>query len=214
MKRADLTVVVTQKPDPDQPDRKTPSFRCATSLFDLLPGDARLFACTLPLASTNPRLVRNVVDAVEAFRGGGAGVEIRASGPLDPSVLSVPVVEPLIPEDLRQLALLQARDKRTEAQRETAGPRLFGWLRFAAIFVLGMLLPGMRGRSLSLSASVTLVFASAVLALMAAWRITRNAHTPLGWELIGIVMTAVTFFVPFVGGLMFGNLVCLRQRAR
>ena len=68
------------------------------------------------------------------------------------------------------------------------------------------------GRSLSVGATLATATAGGVLAFVVGIVEAYQAQGVGGWELIIAALAAFEYGTPFIGGLLFGNLVYLRQK--
>lgn len=210
---AQIKVLVHARTEADTPGGKRPIFTCHATLHDVAPGETHLFGCALKVSlGTDKRPLQRVLDNVEAFRAGALDVRVQAGGSLDSSLLKVPDADTLIPAELHHLAELKESDKQALARRDALAPTLALWLEFGAIFTAGMLFPGLRRRCLSAPATMGLAAGGFVAAMIAGWWIGARTPGVAGWELIIAVFAAFEYGVPFIGGLLFGNLTYVRQR--
>lgn len=209
---ANLTVVVPEKADSGQAREKVTSFTCRATLQDIAAGETRLFGCALTVGMGDQRPLHRLLGDIEAFRAGELDVHVHVNGELDAALLQIPDAEPLIPDQIRHLQSLKESDKQRIARRNALGPNLANWLVFGAIFAVGALLPGLRGRCLSVVTTLALAFAGGTVGLVAGWLVASHTPGVNGWQPIIAVFSAVEYGAPFVGGMLFGNLVYLRQR--
>jgi hypothetical protein len=208
-----VTVLVQAPGEADQPGGRHPIFTCRATLHDFAPGETRLFSCPMTISlGTDKRPLQRALDHVEAFRSGALDVRMHAGGSLDSSLLKVPDADTLIAAQLQRWAQLKESDKQAQAHANAVAPSLERWLEFGAIFAAGMLFPGLRRGCLSAPITLALSAAGFIAAMIAGWWI--GAHTPgvSGWEAIIAIFSAFEYGVPFIAGLLFGNLVYLRQR--
>lgn len=209
---AHLTVVVSDQRRPAGAEAKSPSFSCQAPLHDVKPGDTRWISCDVIVGIGSDKVIHRLLDQIERLRAGQLFAQVRVGGELDASVRQVPEAETFIAEEIDHLRELKEEDKQMVARREALVPRLQLALILGAIFGAGVVIPGLKGRSLSVGVTLALAFAGAAVAL--AVGIVDATRTPnvRGWELIIGVFAATEYGAPFLGGLLFGNLVYLRQK--
>ena len=211
---ASLTVLVHSRDASGAPGGNRPLLECHTNLRDVGPGETRLFACALPVSlGTDQRPLNRVLDMIEALRAGGVDARVRIGGSLDSSLFAVPKAAPVNATELDHLEELKQRDKEARARRDALSPALARWLVLGAIFAAGMSLPGWRRACLSLPVTAAFATSGVLAAASAGWWISALRPGARGWELIVAVFAAVQYGAPFIGGLLFGNLVYWRRRA-
>jgi len=191
-----------------------PIFNCHGTLHDIAPGETRYFACMLKVGlGTDHRPLQQVLDRIEDFRADALEVHVHANGSLDAALLKVPDAEPLIAAELQRLAELRASDKLALARRNEVEPYLALCLATGAIFAAGMVLPGLRRRCLSAPLTLALAAAGFAVAMAAGWWTAEHTSGVRGWEAIIAIFSGCGYSAPFIAGLLFGNLIYIRQRA-
>jgi len=210
---AQINVVVQDPSAADAPGGRRPIFSCHAALRDLAPGETRVFGCALPVSlGTDRRPLQRVLDNIEAFRAGTLDVHILGGGTLDADLLKVPQADTLIAPELQHLEQLKESDKQALARRNAVEPYLALWLGFGTLFAAGMVFPGLRRGCLSVPATLALAAAGFAAALLGGWVLGTHTSGIAGWEPIVAIFSAFEFGMPFIGGLLFGNLLYLRQR--
>jgi hypothetical protein len=206
-----LTIVVSNQPLTVAESRSS-SFSCHATLHNVAPGETRWVSCDLTVGIGDRQAISRVLDEIERLRAGDLSAHLHVEGELDASIRQVPDAEPLIAEEIRHLQQIKEDDKKMIARRNVLVPRLGLLLLLYSVFVAGGALPGLFGRSPSAPATLGLAFAGAAVAFAVGMVDATRTPGVRGWELIVAVFTSVEYGVPFVAGMLFGNLVYLRQR--
>jgi hypothetical protein len=204
-----LTVFVSQ---PGRAaDARSPGF-CHATLQDVAPGETRWISCDLTVGTKSEPAIHSLLDKIEQLRAGELSIGVRVGGELDASVRKVPDAEPLIPGEIQRLQELKQQDKQMMARRRERVPILLILLFHGSIFALGFLIPGLAKRSLSVVATLAFALAGGAVAFVAGLVFAARTPGVRGWELIIAVITTLAYGGLFIGGLLFGNLVYLRQK--
>jgi hypothetical protein len=188
-------------------------FMCRVKLHDFAQGESRLFKCEVKIAQENSPGARRKIEDAGRFRAGALAIWPSIFGWLEYEPMKASA-EPADPDAVRRMEELKASDRQSILWTAKLRGELIVWLQLVGVVTLGFVIPGLRGRAVSIFGILGLAVAGLGVGLAISWHYVNPHNASLGWEPILAILGAVIGDILLIGGVTLADVVFWRDRSK